>query len=111
MKVSKKRFQEMADRAFAEIPAYFRGKLGNISIEVKTVPGKEAGNDKDLLGLHIEGNELFPARIILYSNNILSMAQSEGELMREIRLTLRHEIAHQFGFSEEDIERRWPEGA
>lgn len=121
MKVSRARFEELAEAAYGEIPRYFRDKLHNLSIEVKDSPGREAGGDKDLLGLYVGptreelretgNNELLPARIMLYRNNLQAMTQSEEELMREIRLTLRHEIAHHFGFTDADIEERWPEGA
>ncbi len=52
-----------------------------------------------------------PARILLYQRNISELCEDEARLAREIRKTLRHEIAHHFGYSEEDIRRVWPEGA
>jgi predicted Zn-dependent protease with MMP-like domain len=52
-----------------------------------------------------------PARVILYQRNIESLASSRAELAGQIASTLRHEIAHHFGFDEEDIRRASPEDA
>lgn len=101
-----------------------RELLYNLEIDVMDAPGPEAGKWKgssSLLGLYkglprgsmaspLTGSYL-PARIILYRRNIESQCEDEAQLLIRIRLTLRHEIAHHFGFSEEDIRRRWPQGA
>lgn len=111
MKVSRARFERMAERAFAEIPEYFREKLGNISIEIRDLPGPEAEGRKDILGLHIDSDGIFPARVLLYQRNLEAECDDATQLQREIRLTLKHELAHHFGFCEKDIKERWPEGA
>lgn len=124
MVVSRERFEELVENAVAEIPKQFRDLLYNIEIEVEDVPGSEAGKgngSSQLLGLYtglpreamaspFSGSYL-PARIILYQRNIQSLCETEVDLIKRIRLTLRHEVAHHFGFSEEDIRKRWPEGA
>ena len=113
MKVSRERFEELADRALKSLPAEFRARLGNLSIELRAVPGREAGRRgrSSLMGLHISGDEPFPARILLYQRNIESGCADEQALFTAIRTTLLHEIAHHFGFSERDIREKWPEGS
>lgn len=93
------------------VPPPFREALVNVSIEVKAVPGKEAGRRKNLLGLCLTQPEPFPARILLYQRPIESICADEAELKVEIERTLKHEIAHYLGMSERDIHRAWPEGA
>lgn len=124
MRIPRGRFEQLAEKAVAEIPKQFRDLLYNIEIDVKSVPGPEAGKwrgSSRLLGLYgglpreamaspFSGSYL-PARIVLYQRNIQSLCETEVDLVKRIRLTLRHEIAHHFGFSEGDIRRRWPEGA
>ena len=118
------RFDRLAHQALDKLPDDILRLLHNIEIDVQAVPGAEAGRlkgSKVLLGLYkglkreqmmspLSGSYL-PARIILYQKNLEALCRTEVELKRRIELTLRHEIAHHLGFSEEDIRRRWPEGA
>lgn len=44
-----------------------------------------------------------PDRIVLYRLNLLDMCADRDELVREIRITLVHEIAHFYGLDEARI--------
>lgn len=124
MKRTRARFERLADQALGELPPGILSLLYNMEICVRSVPGGEAGRlkgSKNLLGLYkglkrdemmspLSGSYL-PARIILYQKNIEALCRTEIDLKRQIRLTLRHEVAHHLGFSEDEIRRRWPEGA
>lgn len=124
MKRTRARFERLADQALGELPPGILRLLYNMEICVRSVPGREAGRlkgSKNLLGLYkglkrdemmspLSGSYL-PARIILYQKNIEALCRTEIELKRQIWLTLRHEVAHHLGFSEDEIRRRWPEGA
>lgn len=124
MRVSRSLFQKLAEESLADIPKAFLKILHNLEIDVRALPGPEAGpwkGSKSLLGLYhgLKREEMrspltgtyLPARIVLYQRNIEALCASKEELARQIRLTLRHEIAHHFGFSEEDLREKWPEGA
>ena len=114
----------LAEAALADLPEQFRDLIVDLEISVKAVPGAEAGRwrgSKTLLGLYtglrradmtspFSGSHE-PARIILYQRNIESLCRDEAELTRQIRVTLRHELAHHFGFSDQDLREKWPEGA
>ncbi len=52
-----------------------------------------------------------PARVILYHKNLQRDCGNEAELEAAIRTTIRHELAHHFGFSDEELKEKWPEGA
>ena len=124
MKFPRRLFETLAEKALAEVPRPFLDLLHNLEIDVKSFPGTEAGRWKGsphLLGLYkglnrdemrspLSGSYL-PARIVLYQRNIEALCPSEEELARRIRLTLRHELAHHFGFTDEDLREKWPEGA
>ena len=124
MRFSRDLFEKLAEEALAEIPRRFCGLLTNLEIAVKSAPGREAGRwqgSRTLLGLYtglkreemrspLSGTHL-PARILLYQRNIEALCGSQKDLARQIRLTLRHEIAHHFGFSEAKLRKAWPEGA
>jgi predicted Zn-dependent protease with MMP-like domain len=47
----------------------------------------------------------FPDSIILYQKNIEAICNSEDQIVREIWLTMVHEIGHYFGMSEDDLEQ------
>lgn len=124
MKVARSRFLDLAEEAFADVPEAFRRLLYNVEIDVRSRPGPEAGRwqgSRSLLGLYaglpredmaaVDAGPHLPARIVLYQANIESCCADEADLRRQLRLTLRHELAHHFGFSDPELKRKWPEGA
>lgn len=122
MKFPRSLFLRLAEDELAAIPKKFRDLFADLSVEVKASPGREAGKWKgspNLLGLYtgLTRAQMLspysgthePARIILYQRNIESLCGSEKDLVVQIRATLRHEVAHHFGFSEDDIRRAAPD--
>lgn len=133
MNLPPKEFDALVERAYAAIPAEFRDKLLNVEICVRDEPGPEAediddeedGEPEDLLGLYVgpmrheiqsgmlagDPPDTLQARVFLYKGPLEDSCGSKAELAKEISVTLRHELAHHFGFEDEDLERIWPEGA
>lgn len=124
MKVSRELFEKMAEDALAGVPRRFLKVLVNVEISVQARPGPEAGRwvgSKDLLGLYTgltreemlmtQAGSFAPARVVLYQANLEAGCATEAELRARVAVTLRHELAHHFGFSDEDLRKKWPEGA
>lgn len=124
MWVTRAKIESLAEQALDELPSEFRELVTNVQIEVRTAPGPEAGKlnrTTDLLGLYVgltreemlrtDSGSYLPARIVLYQKNLQRGCRNEAELEGAVRTTLRHELAHHFGFTEDDIRERWPEGA
>jgi len=124
LKVTRVRFERMTETALRRIPRPFRDLIVNLEISVKARPGMEAGSwrgSRTLLGMYrgLRRADMVspycgahtPARIMLYQTNIETLCRNEAHLARQIRTTLRHELAHHFGFSDRDLEEKWPEGA
>ena len=44
-------------------------------------------------------------RVILFKSNLEKICRDRDELVEQIQITLRHEIGHHLGLSEEDMER------
>lgn len=117
--MNRKAFERVAAREFAGLPAGIRGRLENVEIVIRSRPGKreleEADpGEGDLLGLYV-GTPLdaraagpgiaLPDRIYLFRKAIEEEAEGDPDAVaRVIRETLLHEIAHHFGFSEDDVE-------
>jgi predicted Zn-dependent protease with MMP-like domain len=45
-----------------------------------------------------------PNRVVLFKHSIEAASRSRDEIAYEIRRTVIHELAHHFGFSEDDLE-------
>ncbi|MDQ1080031.1 metallopeptidase family protein [Pseudoroseomonas cervicalis] len=118
--------QDMAETAFAAIPAELRQAVRGAAILVEEVPDEETLEALDLqhpwelTGLY-RGTPLTeksslgvptePDMILLYREPILVEWIETGEdLFRLVRNVLIHEIGHHFGFSDEDIARLEGEG-
>jgi predicted Zn-dependent protease with MMP-like domain len=117
-------FNALAEAELAAIPKPLRDLLVNVAIEIRSDPGIEAEEldaPEDILGLYAgatraemlsnDAHGSLPAKIYLYQRNLEDTSANVAELKKELRLTLRHELAHHFGFDDEDLERVWPEGA
>ncbi len=129
VRVTPAKFRMMAEAELGRIPPELRALLVNVTIETKEEPGEEAedledGDENDatdLLGLYCgperedflgsAAHGQLPAKVYLYQWNLEDSVGSIEELQKEIRLTLRHELAHHFGFDDDELERVWPEGA
>jgi predicted Zn-dependent protease with MMP-like domain len=111
---------DLAERAFAAIPARLAQHVRGVGISVEEMPDEETLDDLgiespwDLTGLY-QGTPLTersvgdiarpPDLIFLYRQPILMEWIEEGEdLYRLVRSVLVHEIAHHFGFSDAEIE-------
>lgn len=113
-------FEAMADAAWAALPALFRDRVGRLVIRVADFAPSEIldefgiENPFELTGLY-EGIALteqshedapaLPPTVWLYRRAILDEWADRGEvaLGHLIKHVLVHEIAHHFGFSDDDI--------
>jgi predicted Zn-dependent protease with MMP-like domain len=110
---------EMAERALSAIPARLAMHVRGVSIAVEDMPDEETLDELEidsaweLTGVYrgtpltqrsFEDIARQPDMIALYREPILLEWIETGEdLYRLVRNVLVHEIAHHFGFSDEDI--------
>lgn len=103
------------------LPGEFRERMDNIAISVEPYPTREdlravgLSNKRHLLGIFrgipfnsvspFYSGPVMPSEIVLFQKNIESVAETEEDLVNEIRITLLHEIGHYFGMSDEDLDR------
>ena len=117
---------DLAEAAFAAIPAPLREAVRGAAILVEEMPDDETLEELglehpwELTGLY-RGTPLteksaldppaLPDTILLYREPILvEWVESGEDLFRLVRNVLIHEIAHHFGYSEEGIARLEGEG-
>ena len=117
--VSKARFEQLVERALAELPPRFAEFLEEVPLEIRARPTtkqlKSVGLDEDhlLLGLYdglpltqrsAEHSGVRPPVIYIFKEDIELASRSERELVEHVRTTVLHEIGHHFGMSEDDLD-------
>jgi predicted Zn-dependent protease with MMP-like domain len=113
-------FDEVLRQAIRDLPAMFRESLRNVAIvveewppdwlleELEVVPGETLygfyhGIPLPERSVLDSGN--LPDKISVYRGPLEEDFPDPGELTRQIRMTLLHEIGHYFGMDEEDLSR------
>ena len=109
-------FIKLVEQALDNLPEEFLARLENIEVSVEDFATAEQlqGDDRlDLLGLY-EGiplterdrgyNLVMPDRITIFQKPIEAICANDVEIVREIGETVRHEIAHFFGISDERLD-------
>ena len=91
-------FEQHVERALASVPPELARALENLAILVED----ENPQEPDLLGL-FEEQEYLPATITIYRLPLVESFPDPEELEREIRITVLHEVAHYFGFDEDQL--------
>ena len=108
-RVSRDRFAALAEEAFAAIPEPFRLRMDNTMVVIDDLPEIEAvreGEDPDILGIYEGATAIdrgLPERIVLYQRNHEQVVTTQEQLRREVQETMRHEVGHHFGMSEEEL--------
>lgn len=112
-------FEAVVLQAVDDLPPEFQAALERVAIVIDPVPGLGAvvGDGRetpaDLLGLFVgtplveessEGSLQLPPTVYLFQRNLERGVSDEEELVREIRVTLYHELGHALGFDEEGVE-------
>ncbi len=116
--MNKKKFEELVEKAYDRIPEEYRDKIDNVVITVEDYPSRE-----DLEKLEIRGKGLLlglyrgtplpqrsiwqgvrtPDEIVLYQKDIERVCRNEKEIEDRVDEVLKHEIAHYFGLSDDQI--------
>ncbi len=116
--MERERFEELVAKAVAGLPAYLKESLENIDIVVEDWPSREKLEEvgvkrrQDLFGLY-EGIPLtergrgydmvLPDKITVFQKPIEMGYHSEEKIIDGVQHTVRHEIAHYFGISDDRL--------
>jgi predicted Zn-dependent protease with MMP-like domain len=103
--ISEARFEELVGEALDTIPDELATHIDNVAVVVR-----ERAADPHLLGLY-EGVPLteradygigavVPDRITIFRSPILAMCRSETEVVRQVQITVVHEVGHHFGLDD-----------
>jgi predicted Zn-dependent protease with MMP-like domain len=127
IKISAKKFEALVVQALEDLPAFFKERLQNIEVLIADWPAEEeleeAGLEPDsashpvgdelLLGLYqgipltertSDYGMVLPDTITLYRECIAEVCDTPEEIVAEVQQTVKHEIAHYFGISDDRLE-------
>jgi predicted Zn-dependent protease with MMP-like domain/Flp pilus assembly protein TadD len=111
-------FREAAAEAVDNLPRSIREYVQDVPILVEDWPSREllaAENvSPQILGIYIgtPRTEAEPSlqvqdltRVVLFKRNLEKICRDRDDLIEQIQITVRHEIGHHLGLSEEDLDR------
>lgn len=111
-------FEQLVGRALDDLPPWVQEHMDNVAVMTAAWPraaqlrAAGVGRGRLLLGLYEgvpltqrgRGYQLVPPdRITLFQGPLEQVAASVPDLVRQIRRTVIHEVAHHYGLSDEEI--------
>ena len=117
-RLTKAEFEELVEKAIAELPEEFQSRLENVVIAVEDEPADEdydqtdTPGDEDLFGVYrgpmrtemtwdvLPG---LPPQVVVFRGPILRNTESSREAVREIKDTIIHELGHYFGLEDDEM--------
>lgn len=112
-------FKHLISKALEGLPPAIQKMLDNVEVIARNFPTREQlqanslSSRMDLLGLY-EGVPLtertasygmvLPDRITIFRGPIEAFCDSRESMAEQVRTTVRHELAHHFGISDERLE-------
>ena len=115
--LSRVEFTRLVRQAYSQVPPAVKTALRNVVVAVEDWPDLKAlglaEGEGSLFGLYTGvplterqgGEPMVPDRIVIYRHPILRSCATRTEAIREIRLTLLHEVGHYLGMGEDDLHR------
>jgi predicted Zn-dependent protease with MMP-like domain len=110
MQMSRDVFEGLVSAALDRIPPALAATMDNVALFVLDDPPD--GQPADLLGIY-EGIPLtergasyagaLPDRITIYMNPTLAICSDIADVVRQVEITVVHEIAHHFGIGDETL--------
>jgi predicted Zn-dependent protease with MMP-like domain/Flp pilus assembly protein TadD len=111
-------FRSAVGEAIDNLPRSIREYVEDVPVLVEDYPSDDLMDDESvspqILGIYIgtPRTEAGPShqptdvtRVILFKKNLEKICRDRDDLIDQIQITLRHEIGHHLGLSEEDMER------
>jgi predicted Zn-dependent protease with MMP-like domain len=111
-------FRHAVSEALDNLPRSIREYVSDVPVIVEDHPSEELMSSENvspqILGIYIgvprtqaevsaQSDDL--TRILLFKRNLEKICRDRDDLIDQIQITVRHEIGHHLGLSEEDMER------
>ena len=112
VEVAPERFEELVVEALDSIPEALGRYMDNVAVFVederrpgpaRAVRGRAAHQASRRTGSPYNGLPM-PDRITIFRLPICRMCADEAEVVRQVRITVVHEVAHHFGIDDDRLE-------
>ncbi len=118
MKLNRKQFERIVERAIARIPEEIRDHIHNLAISIETRPDPELLQEMEvppgetLFGVYTGvplpersaiDPPLYPDTILIFQEPLESYCENAEELETEIEITVVHEVAHYLGIDDDAL--------
>ncbi len=117
-RLTRKKFNALVAEALDRLPAEFRENMRNVAVVVEDWPPDDLLDELDIpeedtifgsyqgtpLGERTHDLVSMPDRIVLYQRALEEECASEVELVREVAITVIHEIGHHFGLTDAEMD-------
>ena len=116
IEINDEQFEQFVEEAWKKIPAHFKYEMRNVAIRIEMNATSEQlekteshgpllglfdGIAKPQWGQGIFGDQ--PSKISIFQEPIVRSVRNENELKNLIQEVLMHEIAHYFGYNDEEM--------
>ncbi len=111
-------FRRAAAEALDNLPRSIREYVEDVPVLIENYPSRELMAEETIspqvLGLYIgiprteathADTQTDLTRVILFKRNLERVCRDRDDLVEQIQITVRHEIGHHLGLSEEDLDR------
>ena len=111
-------FRQTAGEALDNLPRSIRDYVSDIPILIEDYPSAELLYEENvspqILGIYIGvprteaeagAQPADVSRVVLFKRNLEKVCRDRDDLVEQIQVTVRHEVGHHLGLSEEDLER------
>lgn len=108
VRMSLSEFEELVGDALDELPEEFAKAMDNVVVLVE----EHNEDDPHILGLYhgvaltertFDYGGVLPDRISIYRGPILDACDTRDQVVREVKITVVHEIAHHFGIDDKRL--------
>ncbi len=108
--ISREEFEELIHSALDSLPEEIQSKMDNVEIVLE-----DEVDNPHLLGLYqgvpqtrrgVYYSWVLPDKITIFKKTIERYARDKEHLKEMVQSVVRHEIAHHFGYSDEELDRK-----
>jgi predicted Zn-dependent protease with MMP-like domain len=108
VELTEEEFGDLVEQALDGIPARLGRMMRNVAVVVE-----DYGGSPNLLGLYqgvpltartTQYSGVLPDRISIYRLPILARCRTREDVVRQVRITVVHEVAHHFGIDDDRLD-------
>jgi predicted Zn-dependent protease with MMP-like domain len=110
MEMTRERFEELVSQALDEVPEQFAPAFDEVAVVVEEYappgPGALFGLYQGVPRTYGDRSGHLPPHISIYMDTLVRhFGHDERELVRQVRITVLHELGHHLGMDEDQLER------